>query len=615
MSTNSAKILSRVREAMKLHSINALIVPSSDPHNSEYVMDSYKCRGFLTNFNGSAGTCLITMEEAYLWTDGRYWLEAGHCLYPEWQLMRDGHPGVPSLEDFVRLNLQPDLLVGMNDNLATVAEWERRRKAINLVPIPEIVRPLMPQNSDAKAEMLSIRPEQFCGQTREEKVMALVEELKGQKCEAMILSALDEVAWLTNLRGSDVPYNPVFYSYALVRSAPDPTVALFVDSAKVSSPVEAELTQSGRSVVSVSLHPYEALEDYVRALPAGTAFLVDEYQTSQRLYSLLESCKMKVNRVKCGPAQRLKAVKNAVEIEGFRRCHVRDGVALTRYLAWLHDMIVVKGDTTITECSGADVLEGFRREQEHFVQLSFPTISSVGPNGAVVHYTPPKEGSATIVPDQLYLVDSGAQYLDGTTDVTRTVCFNPPSDEERQAYTLVLKGHLALHNAVWPTGTTGHRLDALARVHLWRYGLDYAHGTGHGVGSFLNVHEGPQGIGYRPTPTEATLAAGMIMSNEPGYYKAGKYGIRIENLEVIVRAPTRHSQEGFLTFEALTMVPLCRDLIDVSMLTADEVRLVNDYHRTVRDALTPHLRRVNDSCALAYVERHTAELCALEGGC
>nr|CCC89695.1 putative aminopeptidase P1 [Trypanosoma congolense IL3000] len=614
MSLNSAKLLSLVREAMKCHSIQALIVPSSDPHNSEYVMDSYKCRAFLTNFNGSAGTCLITMDGAYLWTDGRYWIEAARCLYPEWKLMREGSADVQSLDDFVRFNLPTDAAVGMNDSLATVASWEKLSKAMNLVPVPEIVRPLMPRDENAPVEMITVRPEKFNGQSRGAKVMALVEKLKKLNCEAIILSALDEVAWLTNLRGSDVPFNPVFYAYAVVRCSPEPSVALFVDAAKISPAVEMELKRSSDGVGPVGLHPYEALEDYLHAFPTGTPFLVDEHQTSWRLYSLLISRGMKVHRVKSGPAQRLKSIKNAVEIQGFRDCHVRDGLALTRYLAWLHDRIALKGDTTITESSGADVLENFRREQEHFVRLSFPTISSVGPNGAIVHYTPPKEGSAPIVKNQLYLVDSGAQYLDGTTDVTRTVCFHTPSDEERQAYTLVLKGNLALHSAVWPVGTTGHRLDALARMHLWRYGLDYAHGTGHGVGSFLNVHEGPQGIGSRPNPTEATLEAGMVMSNEPGYYKADRYGIRIENLEVIVETPREHSDKGFLTFETLTMVPLCRELINVAMLTEEEVNLVNVYHRAVREALTPHLRLVNDACALAYLEHHTADLCAA-GGC
>ncbi|KAF8282033.1 putative metallo-peptidase, Clan MG, Family M24 [Trypanosoma cruzi] len=596
MMSTASKILAILREAMRKRSLSALIIPSSDPHNSEYVKDEYKCRAYITNFKGSAGTCLITMNEAYLWTDGRYWLEASQSLYPEWTLMKDGHPDVPKLEKWIQLNLGSDVLVGMNNHLSTVAEWERRRKMFNLVPVPEMVQPLMPLVENPVSKLYA-RPDEFCGMRCGEKAAALIEEMERQKCDALVLSALDEVAWLTNLRGSDVPFNPVFYAYGVLRRCSPPKVHLFVDA-----------VMSEEQGPSLELHPYTALEPYLRTIPAGTTFLVDEYQTSQWLFTLLESLGMRIKGVACGPAQKLKAVKNAVEIEGFRRCHVRDGVALTRYLAWLHDTVAVKGDTSVTEYSAAQRLEDFRREGEYFVQLSFSTISSVGPNAAIVHYVAPCEGSATIVPDQLYLVDSGAQYLDGTTDVTRTVCFREPGDKEREAYTLVLKGNLALHSAVWPTGTSGHSLDVLARAALWKCGLNYAHGTGHGVGSFLNVHEGPQGIGLRPTPTEATLAAGMVMSNEPGYYKDGEFGIRIENLELVVDVPTKHSKKGFLTFDTLTMVPLCRELIDLSALSEAERQQVNAYHQTVRETLLPHLRRCNDSCAIAYLEHHTRTL-------
>lgn len=595
----ASKILAALRESMKQHSISALIVPSSDPHNSEYVKDAYKCRAYISNFTGSAGTCLVTMDEALLWTDGRYWLEASQSLYPEWKLMKTGHSGVPTLEKWIETNLGSAAPVGMNSYLSTVAEWERRCKTINLLSVPELVQPLMPPVKTEPSKLFA-RPQEFCGRRCEEKLADLQAELERQKCDAMILSALDEVAWLTNLRGGDVPFNPVFYAYAVVQRS-TPKVHLFVDAAEGVPPGAEE-------GLPVELHPYAALEAYLRTLPSGMTFLVDKCQTSQSLFLLLKSLGMKTQFVLCGPAQTLKAVKNAVEIEGFRQCHVRDGVALIRYLAWLNDMVAVKGETNITEYSGAQKLEAFRREEVHFVQLSFSTISSVGANGAIVHYTPPPVGSATIVRDQLYLVDSGAHYFDGTTDVTRTVCFQQPRDEEREAYTLVLKGNLALHSAVWPNGTGGHVLDAFARAALWRSGLNYTHGTGHGVGSFLNVHEGPQGIAANPVRTKAVLEAGMVLSNEPGYYKRDAFGIRIENLEVVVAAHPKHSAEGFLTFDTLTMVPLCRELIDVSALTETERQQVNAYHQVVRRVLTPHLQRCNDSCALAYLDHHTAPL-------
>jgi Xaa-Pro aminopeptidase len=323
------------------------------------------------------------------------------------------------------------------------------------------------------------------------------------------------------------------------------------------------------------------------------------------VFKILKEVGVETVRVPCGPAQKLKGVKNEVELKGFRECHVRDGAALTRYLAWLHNEIAVKGVTDLNEFDAATKLESFRSAGEHFVQLSFGSISSTGPNAAMCHYSPSATNSAIIRKDQIYLIDSGAQYWDGTTDVTRTVCFAPQPEEVREAYTLVLKGHIALNSIVFPKGTNGARLDTLARMALWRVGLDYAHGTGHGVGSFLNVHEGPFGIGIRPYPTEANMELHGVVSNEPGYYKDGHYGIRIENLEEVVECPTKYSPTGFYTLAHLTMVPLCRDLIDVGALTDAERQWVNDYHAKVVAALMPRLQKAEDQIAIDYLTYHT----------
>jgi Xaa-Pro aminopeptidase len=310
-----------------------------------------------------------------------------------------------------------------------------------------------------------------------------------------------------------------------------------------------------------------------------------------------------------GPSivQSLKARKNHTEREGFVNCHIRDGVALTRFLAWLDEKIT--SGAHVTEVSASDKLEELRSEMEHFVQLSFPTIAGAGPNGAIVHYRPEAASCATIARNELFLLDSGAQYRDGTTDVTRTVCFDAPTDEQRDAYTRVLKGHIAINSAVFPDGTAGIRLDSLARLALWQVGLDFGHGVGHGVGHFLNVHEGPHGIGARPAPHDAALTRDVIVSNEPGYYKDGAYGIRIENLELVVPKKTKNSAEGFLGMQSLTMAPLCRDLIHPELLTPSEVSWVNNYHQTVRLNLSVVLeKRLHqlDELTLGYLAKHCA---------
>ncbi|EPY29363.1 metallo-peptidase, Clan MG, Family M24 [Angomonas deanei] len=597
MKPTCSSVLVAVREKMKSVGVQALIVPSSDAHNSEYVAPHFQRRAFITNFKGSAGTALITEKRALLWTDGRYWTEAESSLYPEFELMKQGKLGEPTLEEWLEREMGPDTPVGLDPYVCTVAEWDRmvNEQNVQLQAVEDIVGPLMPPTT-GEVKPLYERPPEFCGATRKAKRDQLVKELKVHKCDFMLLSALDEICWLTNLRGDDVPYNPVFYAYAYV-AVEQPLVQVYVQEEKIT---EAIRKSCEKDIVFL---PYEKLTEDLRKLPSHFRALVDVRQTSEAVHRILKEGNMKTKKVVCGPAQELKAVKNDVELKGFRACHVRDGVALTRYLAWLHHQITALNRTDLTEYEAATQLQSFREEGEHYVQLSFTTISSTGPNGAIVHYSAPPVGSAAIRKDALYLVDSGAQYMDGTTDVTRTVCFQAPTEEERKMYTLVLKGHIALHRSVFPEGTSGHRIDVLARQALWQRGLDYAHGTGHGVGSFLNVHEGPHGIGQRPVLTGANLKEGCIVSNEPGFYKKGHYGIRIENLEEIVKVETEYTEDTvFLGMRYLTLVPLCRDLIDPTLLSKEEVDFVNTYHKEVQAALSPGL---TDPIAVSYLSYHT----------
>lgn len=596
MSKTAAPILSAIREKMKALAVCAIIVPTSDSHNSEYVATHLQRRAFMTGFNGSAGTAVVTENKALVWTDGRYWLEAAESLYPEYTLMKQGKLDTPTIEEWLESEFGSSAAVGMDPYVCTVAEWERMSKKIALKPVGDIVGALMaPESSPAK---VYVRPAQFCGATCAERRAAIVAELEKHHCDWMVLSALDEIAWLTNLRGADVPYNPVFYSYAVIDKA-YAKVRVYVNLEKITDEVRAARAEE------IEFFPYERIGMDLEQLAAGHSVLVDERQTSEALFRLMRENGATVKRVVCGPAQKLKACKNEVELQGFRNCHVRDSAALTRYLAWLYDQIAVQGNTSLNEYDAASKLESFRAVEEHFVQLSFSSISSTGPNGAIVHYGPAPTGSAIIAKDQLYLIDSGAQYMDGTTDVTRTICFAPPRPEEIEAYTLVLKGHIALHNITFPKGTSGHRIEVVARQALWQVGLDYAHGTGHGVGSLLNVHEGPHNIGPRPTPTEANVELHNIVSNEPGYYKDGAFGIRIENLEEIVVRPTKYSADGFLGMSVLTVAPLCRELIDASLLTAEEKKWVNEYHAKVAAAIMPHLERHKDEMAIAYLKHHT----------
>lgn len=622
-----SEILSHLRSALKLHKIDALYIPSSDEHNSEYVTPSLQRRAFVSNFYGSAGNVLITPKEALLFTDGRYWLEAEQSMYEGYTLMKKGLTGVPELEDWVQKNIGFDAKVGVYPYVLTVAEWDRLSRSIQLVPVEDLILPMMKaaktqesaeEEYDITKLPIYVRPLQYTGDSCKDRRKNLVKKLNDLGCDMTVLSALDEVAWLTNLRGSDVPFNPVFYSYALVEKS-NPKVLVFTHLEKISDEMIKETEEE------IEFHTYESfpavLSRFLRGEGANKGsvrprVLVDELQTSKAVYDLMrkeldQQMELQfIRRVSCGPVQRMKSIKTDAELQGFRNCHIRDGASLTQFLAWLHAEITVNNNTGLSEFDVAKKLEAFRSNNELFVQLSFPTITAAGKNGAIVHYAVSSApGQAAMIRrDELYLVDSGAQYWDGTTDVTRTVCFDTPKSMERLAYTLVLKGHIAINSAVFPKGTKGHRLDALARTSLWSKGLDYSHGTGHGVGSFLCVHEGPHRIANTTSPGEAGLKASMIVSNEPGYYDAGKFGIRIENLEEVVQKSVTFSEDGFLGFSTLTLVPLCRELIDTQILTEAEKEWINGYHTRVKKTLRPVLEARKDEVALKFLDHHTQPL-------
>ncbi|KAI9760184.1 MAG: hypothetical protein M4579_001799 [Chaenotheca gracillima] len=587
---DTSKRLSHLRTLMKENKVDVYIVPSEDSHQSEYIAPCDARREFICGFSGSAGCAVVTLERASLSTDGRYFNQAQKQLDNNWTLLKQGLQDVPTWQDWTAEQSEGGKRVGVDPAVITapdarkLSEKIKKKGGSELVAVPENLvdivwgkeRPARPQ------EEVKVLGLEFAGKKYEEKISDLRKELEKKKSLGFVVSMLDEIAWLFNLRGSDIPYNPVFFAYALITQA---SATLYIDETKLEGNVKPHFEGT------VTVRPYEAIFEDLRSLSqsssaestagAKTKFLGSN-KTSWALHKALGG-EEKVEEIRSlvGDA---KAVKNETELKGMRACHVRDGAALIEYFAWLEEELVVK-QSTIDEAEAADKLEQTRSKHEHFVGLSFPTISSTGANAAVIHYKPEKGNCSVIDPKAVYLCDSGAQYRDGTTDTTRTLHFTEPTEMEKKSYTLVLKGHINLDKAVFPKGTSGFALDTLARQFLWEEGLDYRHGTGHGVGSYLNVHEGPIGIGTRIQYSEVPLAAGNVISNEPGYYEDEKFGIRIENIIMAREASTNHKfgDKPYLGFEHVTMVPMCRKLIDPAMLSRREKEWLNDYHSEVQE--------------------------------
>jgi len=588
----------------------AYIVPSCDAHNSEYLAECDERRQFVSGFTGSAGTAIVTPSQALLWTDGRYHLQATKEMDSNWTLMKDGLVDTPSQADWLASSLSSGS-VGVDPMLLTSTAWaalaERLEQAgaqlvgveRNLVDVawaadPEQAQPAAPARPVFPLEL------QFTGRTWQDKVEEVRAAVRAAGCQALVLSALDDVAWLLNLRGSDIEYNPVFFAYAAVTEG---EVAVFLGEGRAPSPVLRSLG-AGQGGEQVVVREYGAIKDYIKQLVAssdsGKIWLSDS--ASQGLVSLVPARR---RHLKTTPVCTMKSMKNPVEVAGFDSSHDRDAAALCQYFAWLERAV---DKQEVTEVTGADKLEAFRREQEHFVGLSFPTISGSGPNGAIIHYRPAAESARRITREELYLVDSGAQYRDGTTDVTRTIHLGTPTDYEKECFTRVLKGHIALASANFPAKTKGHCIDSMARASLWQVGLDYLHGTGHGVGSFLNVHEGPCGISYRVNARDPGLQEGMVLSDEPGYYEDGAFGIRIETLLRVVPAATKFQEKSrtqFLTFTPVTVVPVQAKMITAELMTRQELDWLNSYHQTCRDRVGPLLKAAGRVEALEWLYRET----------
>lgn len=578
MNTLISARLAALREVLKKQAISAFIVPSTDPHLSEYVAAHWHAREWISGFNGSAGTAVVTLQKAGLWTDSRYFLQAAEQLEGTGiDLYKEMLPDTPSIAQFLIAELNPGEAVGIDATVfstrgALALREELAAAGIELKtiadPMAEIWsdRPTIPQNP------ILVHPLRYAGKPTTEKLEEIRRALATQGAEAIFVSQLDEIAWTLNLRGSDVHCNPVFVAYLYIGKEES---ILFTDAAKI--PQE---TANYLASIPVNVAPYTKAASKLSQLQ-GIRLLLDLPKTNAAIYqAALQGCHI---IEQASPICLMKSVKNETEQNGFREAMIRDGVAMVKFLRWLKPAVERGGET---ELSIDKKLCALRAEQSDYRGISFDTIAGYAAHGAIVHYEATPETDIPLQPKGLLLLDSGGQYLDGTTDLTRTIALGPTTEEERTDYTLVLKGFLTLMNAEFPDGTCGTQLDVLARQAMWKRGINYLHGTGHGVGAYLCVHEGPHQIRMNHMPT--VLKAGMTVTDEPGIYKAGKHGIRTENTLLIV--PAQETPFGtFYRFEALTLCPIDKAPIDRSLLTAEEVEWLNSYHRTVYEKLSTRL--------------------------
>ncbi len=577
------KRLAALRALMSREKMAAFIFPSTDAHNSEYVADHWKSREWISGFNGSAGTVVVTMDEAALWTDSRYFLAAEEQLEGTGiELMRLKMPGTPTVAEWLGRVLadSESKEVGLDGWVNSAAEVDALTQTlrkqggltlrVNLDPMQTLWtdRPAIPQDP------VEVQPMELAGETAAAKLGRVREALRARHCDGMLVSALDDIAWTLNLRGTDVHCNPVFVAYLVIEPE---KATLFVHPGKLTDEVRDYLRAQG-----VAARDYDDVADYLRHDYFAYNILMDENETNSYLMGCMKDNRAQVVR-QPSPIPPMKAVKNAAEIEGFRRAMTRDGVAMVKFLKWLKPAVEAGG---VTEMTVADKLLALRREQPLFRDISFDTIAGYEAHGAIVHYEATPQTDVALEPHGLVLIDSGAQYRDGTTDITRTVALGPVTEEQKRVYTLVLKGHIQLELAKFPDGVSGPQLDALAREAMWREGMNYLHGTGHGVGSYLNVHEGPHQIRmeYKPAP----LRAGMTVTDEPGLYLADRFGVRIENTLLIT--PYRETEFGrFLGMESLTLCPIDTAPIARELLTEEERAWLNDYHLLVYERLSPLL--------------------------
>ena len=595
MKTEIIQRVAALRDFMKSHQLSAFIIPSTDPHSGEYIPAHWESRKFISGFTGSAGTAVITLDDAGLWTDSRYFLQAANELEGSGiRLFKDKLPETPSITDWLGSVLNAGELVGIDGWVNTAAQAASLREELAAKGLTLTVtedpfntiwegRPCLPKDA------IFLHDIKYAGISCTDKIAQIQEKIKANGSTSILISALDDIAWTLNLRGCDVHCNPIFISYLLITPESN---TLYIIEEKVSDEVRAYLHEH-----HVDIRPYDCLAQDLKEYKSKHAERLQVSTTvNETLYSLAVEYADAI--IAPSPVGLMKSYKNAVEIEGFRRCMERDGVAMVKFIRWVKEAVKTGNET---EMSADKVLCGFRAEQALFKGISFDTIAGYKEHAALPHHKSTPENDMPLKPEGLFLVDSGGQYLDGTTDITRTIALGPLTDEEKADFTLVLKGHLQIQNLHFPQGTCGTQLDAFARIAMWKCGINYLHGTGHGVGQYLCVHEGPHQFRMNHMPT--LLEPGMNITNEPGIYKAGKHGARTENVLLVV--PAQETEFGkFYKFEPLTMCPIDKEAIVVEMMTDEELTWFNEYHQTVYDRLNPYLNTEEQ----AWLKEATAPL-------
>lgn len=576
--------LKALRAEMEKRGITVYVVPTADFHESEYVGDHFKARKFITGFTGSAGTAVITLDEAGLWTDGRYFVQAENQLKDSTvTLYRMGEEGVPTVDEFVKDKLNEGGCLGFDGRVVN-GTWGGKlekiaaEKNVSMHVTEDLIDLIWEDRPALSKQPLFILEEKYSGKSTADKIADLRKAMKENGADVHILTSLYDIAWLLNIRGNDIDYVPVVLSYLVLNET---ECIWFLQEEVVDDKIRAYLEEN-----HITTKPYDAIYDYVPEIPADAVVLMNRGTVNYRIVNSLDKAIKVVD--KPNPTELMKAVKNKTEVDNTRAAHVKDGVAFTKFMYWLKTNI---GKIPMTEISASDYLEARRREQDNFIELSFNTICAYGANAAMMHYAATPESDAELKPEGFLLVDSGGHYFEGTTDITRTMALGPITDEMRLHFTTVCRSNMNLAHAKFLYGCTGLNLDILSRGPLWEMGIDYKCGTGHGVGYVLNVHEGPNGFRWRVVPERhdnGVLEEGMITTDEPGVYLEGKYGIRTEN-ELVCHKAEKNEYGQFMEFENITYAPIDLDAIDQDLLSAREKKMLNDYHKMVYDTISPYM--------------------------
>ncbi|MGL5347233.1 MAG: aminopeptidase P family protein [Peptostreptococcaceae bacterium] len=575
-----------LRNIMKEKNIYAYIIPSSDYHQSEYVGEYFKTREFMSGFTGSAGTLVVTQDEAGLWTDGRYFIQAENELKGSGiKLFKMGEEGVPTVETYIINKMPKDATLGFDGKVISAKEGESLAKKLefkntSIEYAKDLADKIWEDRTSLPNKGAFLLGTEYTGKSYGEKLSRVREAMKEKKVTTHILTTLDDIAWLFNIRGGDVKSNPVVLSYAVIKLD---EVYLFVDENKLNKEIKDELRKE-----HTIIKPYDEVYEFVKTLNEDEVVLIDPTKVNYAVYNNIPKNVQKIEQA--NPTVMFKAIKNEVELKNIRNSHIKDGVAFTKFMYWVKNNVC---KTEITEISATAKLEAFRREQEKFIEPSFGTIAAYKEHAAMMHYSASEQSNYKLEPEHLFLVDSGGQYLDGTTDITRTLALGPISEEIQTDFTNVVRGMIRLSMAKFLYGCRGYNLDILARGPLWNNGIDYRCGTGHGIGFVLNVHEGPNGFRWRVVPERddsCVLEEGMVTTNEPGVYVEGSHGIRIEN-EIVVRKVEKTEYGQFMDFEVITFAPIDLDAIDASLMLPDEIAYLNNYHKQVYEKISPFLNQ------------------------